>query len=60
VPVALNGVWGSIFSFSGGKFFWKWPRQLRRPVMVDFGQPLPSNATADEVRVAVEDLLTGR
>ena len=58
VPVALTGVWGSVFSFAGGKFFWKWPRQLRRPVTVRFGQPLPPAATADVVHAAVEKLLT--
>jgi acyl-[acyl-carrier-protein]-phospholipid O-acyltransferase / long-chain-fatty-acid--[acyl-carrier-protein] ligase len=57
VPVALDGLWGSIFSFAGGRFFWKWPRQLRRPVAVNFGRPLPPAATADEVRQAVEELL---
>jgi len=47
VPVALDGVWGSIFSFAGGKFFWKWPRQFRRPVAVNFGRPcrLPPRRT---------------
>lgn len=58
VPVALAGVWGSIFSFAGGKFFWKWPRRLRRAVIVNFGRPLPPTATADEVHAAVEKLLT--
>lgn len=58
VPVALDGVWGSIFSFAGGKFFWKWPRQLRLSVTVNFGQPLPPDATADKVHAAVEKLLT--
>jgi len=58
VPVALDGVWGSIFSFAGGTFFWKWPQQLRRPVTVNFGQLLPPTATAEEVRAAVEKLLT--
>jgi acyl-[acyl-carrier-protein]-phospholipid O-acyltransferase/long-chain-fatty-acid--[acyl-carrier-protein] ligase len=57
VPVALDGVWGSLFSFAGGKFFWKWPQQLRRSVTVNFGQPLPPTATADEVRQAIEELL---
>jgi len=57
VPVALTGVWGSVFSFAGGKFFWKWPRQLRLPVTVHFGQRLPPATTADEVRRAVERLL---
>jgi len=58
VPVALDGMWGSLFSFAGGKFFWKWPSQLRRPVTASFGRPLPPAATADEVRAAVEKLLT--
>src|SRR5438874_13264560 len=26
VPVSLDQLWGSIFSFRGGKFFRKWPR----------------------------------
>jgi acyl-[acyl-carrier-protein]-phospholipid O-acyltransferase/long-chain-fatty-acid--[acyl-carrier-protein] ligase len=59
VPVALTGVWGSVFSFEGGKFFWKWPRQFRRPVTVNFDRPLPPTATDDEVRTAVEKLLSG-
>ena len=58
VPVALDGVWGSIFSFAGGKFFWKRPHQLRLSVTVNFGRPLPPTATADEVRSAVAGLLT--
>ena len=57
VPAALDGLWGSIFSFAGGRFFWKWPRRLRRPVAVNFGRPLPPAAGADEVRQAVEKLL---
>lgn len=57
VPAALNGVWGSIFSFAGGKIFWKWPRQLRRTVTVRFGKPLPSTATHDQVHEAVQSLL---
>src|SRR5690606_10924645 len=25
IPVYLHGLWGSIFSYRGGRFFWKWP-----------------------------------
>ncbi|HTX21909.1 MAG TPA: MFS transporter [Candidatus Aquilonibacter sp.] len=57
VPIALVGVWGSIFSFERGKFFWKWPRHIFYPVTVRFGKPLPPTATPDEVRAAVEGLL---
>lgn len=58
VPVCLDGVWGSIFSFEGGRFLFKWPRRLRYPVTVLFGPHLPSTATAFEVRQAVQDLST--
>ena len=28
IPVALDGVWGSIFSFQKGRFLWKMPRRI--------------------------------
>jgi len=28
IPVNLDGVWGSIFSFAGGRFLWKFPRRI--------------------------------
>ena len=56
IPVNLDGVWGSIFSFSGGRFLWKLPRHLPYPVRVTFGAPLPSTASAQEARQAVQDL----
>jgi acyl-[acyl-carrier-protein]-phospholipid O-acyltransferase/long-chain-fatty-acid--[acyl-carrier-protein] ligase len=57
VPVALVGVWGSIFSFERGKFFWKWPHRIFYPVTVRFGQPLPPASTTEEIHDAVEKLL---
>lgn len=57
VPAALIGVWGSIFSFSGGKFLWKKPPQFPRAITVHFGPPLPATATPEEVHAAVEALL---
>src|SRR5262245_50679923 len=56
VPVYLDRVWGSIFSFKGGKFIWKWPARIPYPVTVAFGAPLPSSASAAEVRLAVQEL----
>ena len=56
VPVNLDGVWGSIFSFAGGRFLWKFPRKIPYPVRVTFGAPLPSTATANEARQAVQNL----
>src|SRR5215510_2144730 len=57
IPVALNGVWGSIFSYSGRKYYWKIPRKLPYPITVAYGKPLPATSTAAEVREAVQDLL---
>jgi acyl-[acyl-carrier-protein]-phospholipid O-acyltransferase/long-chain-fatty-acid--[acyl-carrier-protein] ligase len=56
IPVNLDGVWGSIFSFSGGRFLWKFPRRLPYPVRVTFGKPLPASSSALEARQAVQDL----
>jgi acyl-[acyl-carrier-protein]-phospholipid O-acyltransferase/long-chain-fatty-acid--[acyl-carrier-protein] ligase len=58
VPVALVGVWGSLFSFERGKIFWKWPRHFFYLVTVRFGKNLPSTSTPEEVREAVQKLLT--
>ena len=56
VPVYLDRVWGSVFSFKRGKFFWKLPERLPYPVTVAWGTPLPSTATATEVRQAITEL----
>lgn len=58
VPIALVGVWGSIFSYERGKFFWKWPRHVFYPVIVRFGEHLPPTTTMEETQVAVKQLLT--
>jgi acyl-[acyl-carrier-protein]-phospholipid O-acyltransferase / long-chain-fatty-acid--[acyl-carrier-protein] ligase len=58
VPVNLDGVWGSIFSFEGGRFIWKLPRRIPYPVTVNFGKPMPPTATATEVRREVQELQT--
>lgn len=42
MPVVIDGLWGSIFSFRGGKFFWKMPKHFRRPVSAVWGQPYAS------------------
>lgn len=56
LPVYLGRVWGSIFSFQGGRFFFKRPLRLPYPVTVSIGEPLPPNASVAEVRRAVQEL----
>ncbi len=55
VPVYMDGLWGSIFSFERGKFIYKWPYRLKYGVTVAWGEPMqPREATA----VAVREKLT--
>ena len=56
IPVHLDRIWGSIFSFIGGKFLTKRPDRVPYPVTVSYGQPMPSTVTATEVRQRVQEL----
>ncbi len=57
IPVGIDGVWGSVFSFDQGRFLWKLPRRLPYPITINYGKPLPHTATPLEVRSAVQELL---
>jgi len=54
IPVYLHGLWGSVFSFRGGKFFWKKPAQWPFPVSIHFGKPIAQADDVNQVRQAVE------
>src|SRR5262249_43743814 len=56
IPVCLDELWGSIFSFYGDRTLWKWPRMVPYPLTVAFGKPMPPTASATEVRSAVHKL----
>ena len=57
VPIYLDGMWGSMFSFSGGRFFRKWPRRLPYPVRLRIGEPITAKeAKTDRVRQAIQRL----
>ncbi len=56
IPFYLDQVWGSLFSFSKGKFFWKIPDQIPYPLAIKFGRHLPAKSTAFEVRQKVAEL----
>src|SRR3954468_22578923 len=43
VAAAIDGLWGSIFSFAGNKYLWKSPRLMPTPVFIAFGRPTPPN-----------------
>lgn len=56
VPCYLDQLWGSVFSYHGGKFFWKWPKHWPFPIGILFGQPIADPDSVVEVRQAVEQL----
>ncbi len=56
IPVHLDRVWGSIFSFNHGRFLWKMPEHLPYPVTVTFGAPLPPSTTPHELRGKIREL----
>jgi len=58
VPVWLDRLWGSIFSFERGKYFFKWPRRFPYPATVAFGDPIPAQ-DADIARVRERLLVLG-
>jgi acyl-[acyl-carrier-protein]-phospholipid O-acyltransferase / long-chain-fatty-acid--[acyl-carrier-protein] ligase len=53
IPVYLEGLWGSIFSFKGGKFFWKWPERIPYPISIHFGPPIERSDDMHSIRQAV-------
>src|SRR5882672_634336 len=55
VPVWLDQLWGSIFSFQGGRFFTKLPKRIPYPVTIAFGKPL--KAEAANIATVREELL---
>ncbi len=58
IPVHLDRVWGSIYSRSGGRFLTKLPETFPYPITVTFGEPMPADTPAHNVRIAVQELAT--
>lgn len=57
IPAAIDGLWGSVFSFAGNKYLWKSPRLKPTPVFVVFGEPIPPSQVSVAVgRKAMLDL----
>lgn len=56
LPVHIDGLWGSLLSFSEGRYFTKRPRGFRRPLTLLFGTPLPVGTHPDEARRALQEL----
>ena len=56
VPMWLDGMWDSVFGFSGGKFFFKWPRRFRRTLTLYIGEPIAGTESLGLMRSRVQAL----
>ncbi|MBI5193291.1 MAG: MFS transporter [Nitrospirae bacterium] len=56
IPVHLDRVWGSMFSFSGGRFLRKLPHSFPHHITISFGRPMQSDVKAYDIRQAVVEL----
>ncbi|HEY4760729.1 MAG TPA: MFS transporter, partial [Thermoguttaceae bacterium] len=56
IPAYIEGMWGSIFSYEGGRFFWKLPKKWRYPVTICFGKPIYHPTDIEQIREAVLEL----
>ncbi len=58
IPVHLDRIWGSIFSFKQQRFVTKAPEHLPYPITVSFGAPLSPDTPVHEIRSAIVALGT--
>jgi Acyl-CoA synthetases (AMP-forming)/AMP-acid ligases II len=56
IPIHLDRIWGSTFSFVDSKLKWSFPKVVPYPVTVSIGKPMPSTSQAFQVRLAVQEL----
>jgi acyl-[acyl-carrier-protein]-phospholipid O-acyltransferase/long-chain-fatty-acid--[acyl-carrier-protein] ligase len=55
VPVWLDGLWGSIFSFEGGRYFFKIPKRIPQLATIAFGKPMAARSV--DIGIVRERLL---
>jgi len=59
IPVHIDQLWGSIFSYSEGKAIWKLPRSIRRPLCITIGDPVvPQPTDMIPIRQSMQKLST--
>lgn len=56
IPVHIDRIWGSIFSYEGGRYFFKIPKIIPYPVTISYGVPMNSQSTAFSIRNRIMEL----
>jgi acyl-[acyl-carrier-protein]-phospholipid O-acyltransferase/long-chain-fatty-acid--[acyl-carrier-protein] ligase len=53
IPIYMHNVWGSIFSWEGGRVLKKWPKKIPYPITVEYGKPLPAQTKAAQAEAVI-------
>lgn len=57
LPAYMDNLWGSVFSYQGGRYFRKRPRRLPLNMSVNWGQPIPpEQASAERLTLVFREL----
>ncbi|HNR35483.1 MAG TPA: acyl-[ACP]--phospholipid O-acyltransferase [Candidatus Hydrogenedentes bacterium] len=56
IPVHIDRLWGSVFSFSEGRFFWKKPKEFPYRTTVSFGTPMPADTSGPVLRSIIQEM----
>jgi acyl-[acyl-carrier-protein]-phospholipid O-acyltransferase/long-chain-fatty-acid--[acyl-carrier-protein] ligase len=57
IPIYFDELWGSIFSYKGGKALTKFPTSFRRPISITIGKPIdPQPESMFEIQQSVQRL----
>ncbi len=54
LPMYIDQVWGSIFTYAGGKTIWKIPRSFRHRITIHIGKPMETSETVHDVRQSLQ------
>lgn len=57
IPVGIDRLWGSIFSYRFGKLYKKWPMRWRYPITLVFGKEMPATTPSWKVRQHIQELV---
>jgi len=56
IPVYIDQIWGSVFTYERGRFFFKVPHEFPSKISITFGKPLPADTTSQAIRKEVAEL----
>lgn len=56
IPLHVDRIWGSTFSFIDSKLKWSFPKVVPYPITLSIGKPMSSDSQAFQVRLAVQEL----